>query len=45
MNDLKMSYLTTVLCFFTTCFMAAPLSAQEETAGAPLVGEAEAEAP
>lgn len=45
MNDLKMSYLTTVLCFLTACLIAAPLSAQEETAGAPLVGEAEAEAP
>ena len=45
MNDLKMNYLTTVLCFFTACFIAGPLSAQEETAGDPLVGEAEAEAP
>ena len=45
MNDLKMSYLTTVLYFLTACLIAAPLSAQEEPADAPLVGEAEAEAP
>jgi hypothetical protein len=45
MNDLKMSYLTPVLCFLTACLIAAPLSAQEEPADAPSVGEAEAEAP
>ena len=45
MNDLKMSYLATALCFLTACLIAAPLSAQEEPAGAPLVGKAEAEAP